>query len=125
MSKTEEKISLAPFDWVIDNKLKKAGVVLSCNDFGDLTVNVSNRYLCMRTEDKISPLPLTKEILEKNGWELHDDVFINKDENISNIIFSTSGKFILGGVFVIEYVHQLQQYLRLDGDIDFANNLKV
>ena len=79
----------------------------------------------MRTEDKISPLSPTKEILEKNGWELHDDVFINKDENISNIIFSTSGKFIMGGVFVIEYVHQLQQYLRLDGDIEFANNLKV
>lgn len=125
MSKAEEKISLAPFDWVIDNKLKKTGVVLSCNDCGNLTLNVSNHYLCMRTEDKISPLSLTKEILEKNGWELHDDVFINKDENISNIIFSTSGKFILGGVFVIEYVHQLQQYLRLDGDIEFANNSKV
>ena len=121
----KEKISLAPFDLVIDNKLKKVGVILSCNDCGNLTLNVSNHYLCMRTEDKISPLALSKEFLEKNDWELHDDVFINKDENISNIILSTSGKFILGGVFIIEYVHQLQQYLRLDGDIEFANNLKV
>jgi hypothetical protein len=62
------------------------------------------------------------KIAKRDGY---DDVFINKDENISNIIFSTSGKFIIGGAFVIEYVHQLQQYLRLAGDIEFANNLKM
>jgi len=116
----ERKLFLAPYDLVKENKTGSIKYVINVSAYGDV---ILNNYVYRLNE--ISPLPLTKEFLEKNGWELHDDVFINKDENISNIIFSTSGKFILGGVFIIEYVHQLQQYLRLDGDIEFANNLKV
>lgn len=116
----ERKLSLAPYDLVKENKTGSIKYVINVSVYGDV---ILNNYVYRLNE--ISPLPLTKEFLEKNGWELHDDVFINKDENISNIIFSTSGKFIIGEVFVIEYVHQLQQYLRLDGDIEFANNLKM
>ena len=116
----ERKLSLAPYDLVKENKTGSIKYVINVSVYGDV---ILNNYVYRLNE--ISPLLLTKEFLEKNGWELHDDVFINKDENISNIIFSTSGKFIIGGVFVIEYVHQLQQYLRLNGDIEFANNLKV
>lgn len=66
-------------------------------------------------EDEISPIPLTPEILEKNGFKFTDPwyefgdfgVIFNKD----GIRISITGKLSI----YINYVHQLQHALRLYG----------
>lgn len=72
--------------------------------------------------DYLDPIPLTPEILEKNGWAHYEDdkdsfhdedcVFLKQKEGgygvcIDNVLRTISG--------IIHYVHELQQALRLCG----------
>ena len=78
---------------------------------------------------QVKPIPLTPEILEKNGWK-HDGIFMDKriDENTC---FSWSDR--LGAILYqnyyhmcdCKYVHTLQHTLRLCGLNDLADNFKV
>ena len=78
---------------------------------------------------EFEPVPLTPEILEKNGWE-HDGIFMDKriDENTC---FSWSDR--LGAVLYrnyyymcdCNYVHTLQHALRLCGLDELADNFKL
>lgn len=76
------------------------------------------------------PIPLTPEILEKNGFDIHETLgewhpsvdgfrFINKysDEPLE---IDACGLYV-----EIRYVHQLQHALRLCGLNDLADNFKV
>lgn len=61
----------------------------------------------------LEPIPLTEEILVKNGWRKQTMPY--KDEWYGGIsLFEEHGKFYYMD-FKIEYVHQLQQLLRLAG----------
>ena len=69
------------------------------------------------TEDKIYGIPLTPEILEKNGfrngdtlWYLEEDNFELEHNNNDSFIWIVGDVYI---VAIIKYVHQLQQALRL------------
>lgn len=80
--------------------------------------------------ERVQPIPLTTEILEKNGWK-HDKIFNNWwNPGVGFVIWYnlmtfqdfycceiTSMKF--------DYVHQLQHALRLCGFTDLADNFKI
>lgn len=79
----------------------------------------------------VNPIPLTREIMEANGWELIAnsangywypsrivfDLIINDRRCIS----------VIGDCEVVtcKYVHELQQALRVDGNGDLAENFKI
>ena len=80
-------------------------------------------------EDTIKPIPLTSEILEKNGWKETEYWHEYKDGN-TIIQYSLSNIWgIINGVeiehFKCEYVHQYQHLLRLCGLYELADNFKV
>jgi hypothetical protein len=63
--------------------------------------------------DYVSPIPLTEEILVKNGWR--KQIMLYKNEWYGDIgLFEEHGKFYYMDL-KIEYVHQLQHLLRLCG----------
>lgn len=81
-----------------------------------------------RLED-ITPIPLTPEILEKNGWNEETHCFYNEDTMCELDLRMDNGGYVWinGGVVVcsIYYVHELQHALRLCGLNDIADNFKV
>lgn len=93
-------------------------------------------------DDKIEPpypIPLTEEILEKNGFKDYDEIreyqfiedgeeyrfYLKKMYNKDGICDSWGTN--IGGVLpsLISSVHELQHALRLAGLTDMANNFKV
>ena len=75
---------------------------------------------------QVKPIPLTPEILEKNGWWFNvEDMWLNEDVNFS--IEKWNGKFQCYDISQIKLdsVHQLQQILRLCGLKGLADNFKV
>ena len=86
--------------------------------------------------DLLEPIPLTKKILEINGFELRDGFFYHRiDDKPHHYDFKLEN----GGVFTsegytlqcciyhltIRYVHELQNALRLCRLDDLADNFKV
>lgn len=75
------------------------------------------------------PIPLTPEILEKNGWK--EAQFCHEYKDGKNTIQAClpDMRGIINGVeiqhFQCEYVHQYQHLLRLCGLNDLADNFKV
>lgn len=61
---------------------------------------------------EVEPIPLTPEILEKNGWkwsEEHEE-FASSSSKIA--IYPESDYYVISGLYVkIRYVHQLQHFL--------------
>lgn len=76
--------------------------------------------------DTPNSIPLTTEILEKNGWWFYTEDLWHHDE-VDFSIEKWNGKFQCYGINQIELdsVHQLQQTLRLCGLNDLADNFKV
>ena len=79
---------------------------IKSNTEGDYTIKVDCGGLCWWIPVKdVQPIPLTQEILEKNGWIKTDDPFfrfggVGKEERVTKYI---------------QYVHELQHALRLCG----------
>ena len=72
------------------------------------------------------PIPLTTEILEKNGWWYEiEDMWLH--DEVSFCIEKWNGKFQCYDInqIKLDSVHQLQQILRLCGLNDLADNFKV
>ena len=81
------------------------------------------------SEDKIEGVPLTPEILEKNGWK-ETEYWHEYNDGNTIIQYSLSNIWgIINGIeiehFKCEYVHQLQHLLRLCGLDELADNFKV
>ena len=92
-----------------------------------------------------SPIEITKELLEANGWKVLTDVFCDvicdegcvKDENGNHLVwkrgilaiwidYEKDNDGVLADIFVpCKYVHQIQQVLRLAGMTELANNFKA
>ena len=66
-------------------------------------------------KEELKPIPLTPEILEKDGWEYDDATWIFKKGNISIFILlddKTYAAYLLGvRVLEFHFVHQLQHLL--------------
>ena len=78
---------------------------------------------------QVNPIPLTTEILEKNGWK-HNGIFMDKWIG-EKTFFSWSNRFsvelYLNNYHICDckYVHTLQHALRLRGFDELADNFKV
>ena len=78
---------------------------------------------------QVKPIPLTTEILEKNGWE-RNGIFMEKkiDENTHLRWTGICGSVLSRGNYYMcdcNYVHTLQHALRLCGFYELANNFKI
>lgn len=80
----------------------------------------------------VDSIPLTKEMLEKNGFEFFDSSYFN---DIVSITFLSSCIYFNCHVYKgevcdvierhIDYVHELQHLLRVCELADMANNFKI
>ena len=89
--------------------------------------------------DDVEPIPLTLEILERNGFELRDgfhgflyhridDKPHHYDFKLKNGgVFTSEGYTLECGIYhlTIRYIHELQHALRLCCLNDLADNLKL
>ena len=86
--------------------------------------------------DLLEPIPLTLEILERNGFELRDGFLYHRiddkphhyDFKLKNGgVFASEGYTIECDIYhlTIRYVHELQLTLRLCGLKELADNLKL
>ena len=102
-------------DWVLVKEL----------DYNDLTIVTSEYQHQLRLKDfaeaynageykKYEPIPLTPEILEKNGWEFDelDGDYYNREIHF-RVLGGKSPYMIFDGVG-ISYVHELQHALKLE-----------
>lgn len=91
-----------------------------------------NHYYLGASYENVKPVALTKEMLEKNGFEFFDSSYFN---DIVSITFFSTGIYFMCHVYkgevcdVIErhinYVHELQHLLRLCGLKEMENNFKI
>lgn len=72
---------------------------------------------------KLSPIPLTADILEKNGW-LYDDM-CNEYHHADAFVICGRNTFTIFDGVKISYIHELQHALRLSGLCELAINFKV
>ena len=75
---------------------------------------------------QVKPIPLTPEILEKNGWWYYiDDMW--QHEEVGFYIEKWNGRFQCYDIndIKLDSVHQLQQTLRLCGLNELADNFKI
>ena len=107
--------SLMIGDWVYDTILKcntqveilsLSGIRADCND-------------SIWNEKTFEPIPLTAEILEKNGWKYNDMPFVQGWEQYGILLYvGGNGYRINCGTniaLIIDSVHELQHALRLCG----------
>ena len=84
------------------------------------TANDYSRYL------QVKPIPLTAEILEKNGWWYEiEDMWLRDEVNFC--IEKWNGKLQCYDInqIKLDSVYQLQQILRLCGLNELADNFKI
>lgn len=78
-------------------------------------IKFPNREIQYADKDNIVPIPLTPEILEKNGWKKLYEKFFEK--NVNNIRltieFSENIYVAINRIFIMEihYIHELQHLL--------------
>lgn len=96
----------------------------------------TSKVLCLQKDGflEYEPIPLTEEILEKNGFQSSSDgksiaYFSEEDEPLFTISIRQGGYWIpiswYGKGLILKYVHELQQALRLCGLTELADNFKV
>lgn len=78
---------------------------------------------------ELQPVPLTEEILEKNGWELSLSCEFythksNRNLKLSNLLGVPSIS-CFGKISILHYVHEFQHVLRLCGLNELADNFKL
>ena len=108
-------------DWVL--YAGKPNIITEVSEIihGEATVCfVGNNY--MANMDEIKPIPITKEILEKNGWKKLETAYWWRGDGISVLLDMYDERY--GWCLSIDrnhipfdckYVHQLQQAMRLCG----------
>lgn len=111
MKVTELKLG----DWILcqDKPVKVKGVEQHILFY---TVEKDGRTVVLyTTSNQIKPIPLTKEILEKNGWHRdHSNILINNHYDQYSIGQHNGDWDFLCNEYVlceIQYVHQLQHIL--------------
>ena len=102
-----------------------------------VAVDEDNAYACEGNEERPwifgdnegyepQPIPLTPEILEKNGWWYNvEDMWLH--EEVGFFIEKFNGRFQCYDInqIKLDSVHQLQQALRLCGLNELADNCKI
>ena len=69
--------------------------------------------------DEVEPIPLTTEMLEKNGWKYNDMPFVQGWEQYGILLYACSSGYRINCgtniALIIDSVHELQHALRLCG----------
>lgn len=102
-------------DWV---KFNNSDLAHQIKAIAGKSVKVDKVY--WYSASKLSPIPITSEILEKNGWEETPTgyVFYTDGKRYDNslwYIFGSNTFVVNAAEFQIKYVHQLQHALKLCG----------
>lgn len=98
---------------------------LTKHKVGYIANDYDTRVYYTRTEF-VFGVPLTAEILEKNGWKEYPQVYSRQKLRFDICRFEDEvGITLQGNCIVLKYVHQLQHALRLCGLNDLADNFKV
>lgn len=121
-------------DWIETLNQNKEVCRVQVNEIQEKQVSFyhMNHYYLGASYENIKPVALTKEMLEKNGFEFFDSSYFN---DIVSITFFPSCIYFICHVYkgevcdVIErhinYVHELQHLLCLCDLCDLANNFKI
>lgn len=124
MKATELQIN----DWVYSSFFGETKVT-SLKEYEEYGWVITSGCDNWKSDASLSPIPLTAEILEKNGWK--EAQFWHEYQDGKNTIQSClpDMRGIINGVeiqhFKCEYVHQYQHLLRLCGLDDLADNFKI
>ncbi len=98
-------------DWVLDGTQIAQITSITCDGVIETTANEFSNI------EVIAPVPLTAEILEKNGFEFDgDDIYKLGDYHL---VIEYRGGLFFGWVFCcrkqLNYVHELQHAMKLCG----------
>ena len=105
-----------------DKPCKVQAIELTEHEYGSVRVAGVD---CVKDIVSLSPIPLTAEVLEKNGWTKPASSRVWSRNNVPSFVLEEidDGSFEVttdtcsewGGLCMIRYVHELQHALRLCG----------
>lgn len=118
-------------DWIQDENGSPMQITNVGDDYAYATFegNEGDPWEFDDKDDRSEPIPLTPEILEKNGWKETQYWYEYQDgkNTIQCCLPDMRGR--INGIeiehFKCEYVHQYQHLLRLCGLDELADNFKV
>ena len=116
-------------DWITDEHAVPMQIVNVGEDYAYATFDGNEGdpwEFCDKEGFEPAPIPITPEILEKNGWWYDvEDMWLH--DEVDFIIENWKGRFQCYDINQIRLhsVHQVQQMLRLAGMADFANSFKI
>ena len=116
-------------DWVSDKYGYMMQITFIGNGYAGFEDDEGNPCQLDDKCNQPEPIPLTYEILKKNGWEDAEFCCEYQDGNTSIQAHLPDMRGRINGVeieyFQCEYVHQYQHLLRLCGLDELADNFKV
>lgn len=83
----------------------------------DVAMRYSDNSTCYSSPKLLQPIPLTPAILEKNGWEKHEGIYVLKSQPRMGW-YPKTGQIIIDYhtfVITVEFVHQLQHIMKMVG----------
>ena len=120
------------WDWITDGHGLPMQITNVGDDYAYATFegNEGDPWEFDDKDEQPQPIPLTTEILEKNGWARTGIFFTEKriDENTHLRWADICGSVLSQGNYYMcdcKYVHTLQHALRLCGLDELANNFKI
>lgn len=117
-------------DWVMVEGVARKVCAITKHKVGYHLCDGESTMHYARLHD-VNPIPLTREILEANGWERiansTNGYWYPSRITFDLIISDRRGIGVIGGCEVVtcKYVHQLQQALRVDGNEDLADSIII
>lgn len=123
------------------NELMIGDIVMYCPNGSRWYVRLSSitKNMCRTDEnslvriENLKPIPLTREMLELNGFKMRERFQYSEDEWIESFVnlectfkvqFSDKDGFLWNGCD-IKYIHDLQHALRIAGLKKLADNFKI
>ena len=119
------------WDWITDGHGLPMQITNVGDDYAYATFegNEGDPWEFDDKDEQPQPIPLTPEILEKNGWKETQYWHEYQDGKNTSRCCLPDMRGIINGLeiehFKCEYVHQYQHLLRLCGLNELANNFKV
>ncbi len=115
-------------DWIQDKNGFQSQIIGVGDDYAYATFegNEGDPWEFDDKDDRPEPIPLTPEILEKNGWWFDtEDKWLHYEVNF--IIEKWNGRFQCYDInqIKLDSAHKLQHALRLCGLDELADNFKV
>lgn len=121
-----ERIKYIPGDLVYIPKFGNNYTIMSSGKYYYEALDANYNDIVIECTD-IVPIPLTPEILDKNGWKHKDDVYWKHYSYFDLVIYTKERELyitnIKDSIYLreVKYVHQLQQCLsglNLDSNIN-------